>query len=77
MKKWIYFFGMVIPVFGFSQSHTKGTLFFNANFDGGVHVTVAQVYYQNTWVDQDTSTAATTLFRLDAQYNILQWLFIF
>ena len=74
MKKWIFLLVTAIPVLGIAQSHTKGTLSFNANFDGGVHGTLAEVYYQNTLVSQDTSAAATTLFRLDAQYNILQWL---
>lgn len=74
MKNWIVLFSLLLPVWVFSQSHTKGTLSFNANFDGGVHGTLAEVYFQNTLVDQDTSAAATTLFRLDAQYNVLQWL---
>jgi hypothetical protein len=74
MKRGLIIICYMLPILVTSQSHTKGTLSFNANFDGGVHGTVAEVYFQNTLVDQDTSAAATTLFRVDAQYNFLKWL---
>ena len=57
-----------------TQSHNKNTVSVNLGFDGAAHGTVAEVYYNGTLVDQDTSAAATTLFRFDAHYNILPWL---
>jgi hypothetical protein len=56
----------------FSQSHSKNTLSFDLNFDGGAHATFSEQYYNNVLIDQDTSGAVTTMFRFDAHYNILK-----
>lgn len=71
MKKILIIICMLFPFLGSSQSHSKGTLSFNASFDAGVHGTIAETRYQNTVVGQDTSGAATTMFRMDVQYNFI------
>lgn len=67
----LFFF---LPFLVNSQAHKKGTISSSLGFDGAVHGTLAEVKYNGTLIDQDTSAAGTTLFRFDAQYNILKWL---
>lgn len=72
MKNVFIIFFLLSSLFVFSQAHKKNTVSFNLNFDGAAHGTLAETYFNGTLIDQDTSAAATTMFRFDAQYNIIE-----
>ena len=57
-----------------AQSHQPGTLSFQASVDLGVHGTVYHSEDGGIVLANDTSSAATTLFSLSAQYQLNNWL---
>ena len=65
-----------ISIFSYSQSHTPGTLNFSLSYDVGAHLVLYDSKFDNGTLsfesEQDSSGAATSLFRFDAHFNILE-----
>ncbi len=57
-----------------AAQHQAGTLSCQLGYDGAVHATKYQSYYSGVQLENDTSAAATQMFAVTVEYNILNWL---
>jgi hypothetical protein len=57
-----------------AQSHEKGTVSFQLNFDAAVHATHYSSKLNGTEIESKDDAAATTLFMFNASYNPLKFL---
>ena len=57
-----------------AQSHSTGTLSFQAGYDFAVHTTAWESKFGGFVIDTDSSAAATNMLGGTVQYNALNWL---
>ena len=65
---------LILSYSGLAQSHSAGTLSFQADYSFGLHLSVYESKFNDVLIDEDSSGVATSMFDFSIQYSIFDFL---